>query len=289
MTRRLDGDVRQLLQAVVHASESIVEVWGRAEGAATTGRRGRRPAPAAAGSGAAPDHIDRAVSNSRKYRAAGTPIRLSAWFTTSATVEPPTSSPPPQSPPASRGVAAAGGTLHIRIENQNEGGVRRLTDEECERVFERGVCGPGATATSTGIGLDTVRVAAGAGAGRSAWRPAPRAHAYTRRCIWRCRRRRTVPRADRVLARGSAAVNGVGASGDHERSSAASSVPRADDAAILGRLCRQCKRGGDDGVRRCPRAWPVVLVADDLPINRIILSYQLASICPGCDPGGVER
>ena len=175
------------------------------------------------------------------------------------------------------------GTLHIRLENQNEGGVRRLTEEECERVFERGVCGPAATATSTGIGLDTVRAAAAAGAGsvRLATR-AEGASVYTALHIeMPAEENGCAAGPDRVLARGSAAAavsvcsSSASSSVSPEPMTPPSSYASADESEASK------AEAPASSVAALPHGLSI-LVADDLPINRIILSYHLASICPGC-------
>ena len=84
--------------------------------------------------------LEEVLSNCRKYRQPSTPITLSARI--------------------------GDGKLLIEIGNVNRMGVRKLSDEECVRVFEPGFKGQQATSTSSGIGLDTVMKAVQAAHGR---------------------------------------------------------------------------------------------------------------------------
>jgi signal transduction histidine kinase len=76
--------------------------------------------------------LQEVLSNCRKYKQPGTPIRLDA-----ATID---------------------GTLELQIRNQNRKGATRLTADECRRVFEAGYRAANGTTTSSGIGAPHARL-----------------------------------------------------------------------------------------------------------------------------------
>ena len=287
MTRKLDGNVRQLLQSVLPEGEGIITVQGDV--------------------GDEPDRLrlmydpvllrmilHEAIANSRKYRDAETPIHISAWFERT------------QSDADQGGnEGEKEGILHVSVENQNPEGARRLSDEDCLSVFERGVIGPQATSTSTGLGLDTARKAAVAAGGsvRLSTRAADddMRRVYTTLHVEMPAATNTLSR--NVLALGSAAVR-VWRQDERESDGASSYAesskgPSGNGSSITSTIAsfKTAVGSSSGGVRSESSAHTdsqeeesvcavlphglAIVVADDLRVNRFILSYHLASICPG--------
>ena len=273
LTRKLDGDLTETLHSALRDGEGIVEVRS-ASGDLVAGGSQRLMFDAVI----LRMVLNEALSNCRKYRAPETPILLSASFT-----------PEPrhhhrersagkgrlaEGAPSAVSLVASDGILRVVIENRNATGVPRLTDDECLHVFERGVRGPNATATSTGIGLDTVRKATTAGGGSAALstRADADGNEYTRLMI-------ELPaeqsQTAHLLARGGRTTRhrppSLGAASDGP---GGSSYPPADVDVERG------ESSSDDATAMLPDGL-MILVADDLRTNRLILGYHLASICRG--------
>ena len=145
-----------------------------------------------------------------------------------------------------------GGRLRVTIENRNRYGVDRLTDDECASVLHRGVKGPNATSESTGLGLDTACKAAHAAGGRVALSTREGDDGFDYTCL-AVELPAAAPASPPITPPSSPATD---ATSEEE-------TPRPVPFPPL------------------PSALSL-LVADDAPINRLILSYSLTVFCPEC-------
>jgi CheY-like chemotaxis protein len=141
------------------------------------------------------------------------------------------------------------GKLLLEIENVNASHVAALTPDECENVFLRGYSAPNRCETSTGVGLNSVRAAAAAANGRVALRTrTDGARALTALLL-------EMPATPTAAAPRDASAGGV----QPARTAApAQTLPACTPAGGL-----------------------LVLVADDIGINRMLMIRQLSRIFPG--------
>lgn len=196
--------------------------------------------------------VREALGNCRKYRYPGSLIHIAASY------------------------HAAESKLCVSVENENQRGAHRLTPEECIQVMSSGVRGANATADSSGLGLDTARKAATA-AGGTVWLAtreeaaaagvSPSARIYT---ALHLELPATLPdpkssRSDSDESNGSS-LQGSGATAPEAEETFTSSEQSAyvspDESSDLS------------GLR--------VLIADDVPMNRLILRHSLTNRFPAC-------